>query len=220
MRSTDADLALARVHEIIDPERTVWDPKPGDKIAGIVVHRSVSDSHHSKGFPVLFVSVDGSMVEIRAMAKVIREEVETQDPQPGDAIGIVYEGEQDDYHAFRVVVVHTGGKDVDAAGPGPSPSAKAERHAGTTGEGASGAPQSYRLSPPEMLDRGSQPTEEVDPARLDAWARLVSLCGERDLKPAAVLAKVVGHSVSPQAAPLSALRDIEKAIGYVEGTPV
>jgi hypothetical protein len=88
-----------------------WKPEPGDKVAGVVVERSQRDGGFGM-YPIITVRQDsGAEIAIHASSTVIQNEVTAQDPQPGDQIGVLYQGEKtakdgrSTYHAYRVIVV-------------------------------------------------------------------------------------------------------------------
>jgi hypothetical protein len=83
----------------------------GDGVQGVVVDIEVRTSRHQPdGFPVVIVRrEDGSEVAVACAASVLRDEVVSRDPQPGDRFAALYKGNKtsrsgDDYKHFVVAV--------------------------------------------------------------------------------------------------------------------
>lgn len=95
-------------------ERVTWQPEPGDWVVGPVVSRRdgvCSQAMLAKGYkPCTVLSIEsrllGCVVDVWCMATVLRSEIEAQNPQPGQIVGVKYfgvKGETEYHHyAFRI----------------------------------------------------------------------------------------------------------------------
>jgi hypothetical protein len=100
--------------EQVNREPAVWDPEPGDTLAGVVVSRSTRSSDYGS-YPVVEIDDGDEVVEFRAYRTVARREVERHDVGIGDVIAVKYLGEitgtDSTYHGYRIAT------DRDATAP-------------------------------------------------------------------------------------------------------
>ncbi len=82
-----------------------WKPDPGDQLVGVVVAVTTRTNDYGV-YPVVAVEADGVEWEFHGYHTVARLELERQNPQPGDQIGIRYLGKPDGkpYEQYRVIV--------------------------------------------------------------------------------------------------------------------
>ena len=94
-------------HGEADEDR--WDPEPGDHVVGLI--QQISEHEGRRGpYQLLHIeTVDGRVVTV-SVTKVIREELQIQDPAPGDGIGLTYHGDRksqrgNTYKAYSVSII-------------------------------------------------------------------------------------------------------------------
>ncbi len=90
-----------RLNRIPEP----WKPNPGDHLIGTVVTVTTRTNDYGE-YPVITIEANGNEWDFHGYHTVARRELEQQNPQPGDQIGIRYLGKPDDkpYEQYRIIV--------------------------------------------------------------------------------------------------------------------
>ena len=97
-----------------------WIPKEaGEKLIGLLVRRDERTNQYGS-YPILTVRDDnGDDLAWHAQRTVGRSQVEKTDPQPGDRVGIVFQGKKTGrngpYFGYRVVVERGDAEQLDLA---------------------------------------------------------------------------------------------------------
>lgn len=110
---------MSSITDRLEKDVAAWRPDPEDKLVGTVVEVDERVSDYGP-YPLLIVETeDGDEVAVHAFHTVLKNELARKRPQPGDTIGIVYRGKDEDrgYERYRVVldrVQATAGIDWDA----------------------------------------------------------------------------------------------------------
>lgn len=93
------------------PEAEAWRPEPGDQVVGIVLGTEERTGDYGP-YPVVIIEEGedggGDLVAVHCFHSVLRNEVEANDLQAGDRIGIAYRGKRQggkaEYENYRVIV--------------------------------------------------------------------------------------------------------------------
>lgn len=106
-------MKLITPEEMVDLELSGWNPKPGDKVSGIVLDREDGVQGGFEPYTMLTVQTgDDTAVNVHCFHSVLRGMVQSKNPQVGDVIAIKYLGKQksregaryDSFEAYNVVV--------------------------------------------------------------------------------------------------------------------
>lgn len=99
----------------LDVKEERWDPKPGDRLIGTIDRLDPMPA--TKGEPYYIVHIktrDGEKLSFPASRARLRNPLAAAKAQPGDRVGIQYDGEQiaeksgNSFHEYRVIVKATG----------------------------------------------------------------------------------------------------------------
>lgn len=83
---------------------TPWKPEPGDIVTGRVVDIEMFDGKFGT-YPLLMLETDdGDEIAVHAFHTVLKSELARKRPQPGDLIGIKFQGDPEGrgYQAYKV----------------------------------------------------------------------------------------------------------------------
>lgn len=119
---TDAD-AFAALNAALDVTEISWEPKPGDRLTGKLLDVEQAVAKSGEPYPILRLECqDGTVYRVAAGRTVLRRKLVAAKVQPGDLLGIQYDGEAESkngrtFHDYRVAVQPVGerGSDVFAA---------------------------------------------------------------------------------------------------------
>jgi hypothetical protein len=220
-----ADPRLDEVRELLDLTWETWRfEQVGDAIVGTLRHRRVANSEHSHDYPLLILEPQdgGEFVGVHAFHRVLWDEVVSQDPQPGDAIGVKYLGRvhregSPDYERFTLAVVKTAPAPT-SGGVSPLPAGDPSAH------GAS--PDLHVPAATVEIDHPAEASEahegepggggDTSEVRARAWSKLVSACGHEGVTLSRALAAGnPGRSYPSAMAPDAALEEIEQALAWL-----
>lgn len=93
-----------------------WDPEPGDGVQGDVLRHITATTKMGEAPVVVLRKQDGDEVSVWGLRKVLREAIEADDPQPGDAWAAKYFGERSSkngettYHLYKTRIRRGSGK--------------------------------------------------------------------------------------------------------------
>lgn len=114
------DEALARISANLERTEVEWEPTdPGDTVVGYVGAIELIETKNGVIPVVLVDTEDGSRVRVYAGRTRLRKQLVANKVQPGDAVGIRYEGEKQprnggrSYFDYRVDVVRIGERKPD-----------------------------------------------------------------------------------------------------------
>lgn len=189
---TTLDPTLAQVHDILELDWEPWDSKTwvGD-LVGWLRYRRTATSEHSTDYPLLIIEHEdgGRLLGVHAFHTVLWQEVEKQDPQPGDAIGIRYKGRvtrqgAPDYESFSLAVIKVAASNGDGArhtGP-PRPGSSAVT---TAPEGAASSPGgAVQTANPLGASPGDAPGAAVSPGPSSGGSEPTGMRADPEATPA------------------------------------
>jgi hypothetical protein len=224
--SVPLDDAFADLQEQLEHDAAPWQHRERPELLGRCRARARRTSQHSENYPVLTIETrEGDWVDVHAFHTVLWQEVEQQDPQPGDVVGIKYLGRRtggqsrDGYEAFKLAVVRqsssgvgdpavTGSAHMDPRQDGTDlPPREPVRHDDDEGGGLGAGPS---------LGAGAVTT--TDPhTRIELWAELVMRCERTGMDAAGVLNTAIeGARFTRTSAPASATVDeLQRAIAWL-----
>lgn len=117
-----------------------WDPQPGERLRGTLVAIDYRPTQKGHNLAILRIAQqDGTEARVLAGRKLLRERLIELKPQPGDLVGIQFDGLVDakaggqPYFGYRVGIVPVGDRDPSAAFKDPA-TVTVERDLGLTDE--------------------------------------------------------------------------------------
>lgn len=111
------------IDDLLDAESQTWKPDTeGDTVKGKLIDRGEWTGDYGTS-PTLTIQTDaGDIYVVFCSSGVLKSNVERQNPQIGDEVGIRYLGEAEGksgrtYKNFKFVVVRSAANEIAAAGP-------------------------------------------------------------------------------------------------------
>lgn len=117
-RSNDTD-PFAALDAALDVVEVPWEPKVGDRLTGRILDVERAVSKNGEEYPVLRIECqDGAVVRVSAGRAVLKRKLEAARAQPGDLLGLQYDGEAESkngrtFHNYRVAVHRVGERGPD-----------------------------------------------------------------------------------------------------------
>ena len=104
----------------LEVQESEWDPEPGEKVIGRMLDTDWVKAKTGRWLPIVRLEKkDGSVVRVPAAREVIKRKLESEKAQPGDLIGLKYEGLAasknggNEYHSYKLAVTRVGERGPD-----------------------------------------------------------------------------------------------------------
>lgn len=92
------------------PAPKAWVPNRGDAVAGTVTDITTSDAGKYGAYPIIEINTGSVSVLVHAYHETLQKDIERRNPQPGDMLAIVFNGEVESkvvghnpYYSYRVI---------------------------------------------------------------------------------------------------------------------
>lgn len=116
--TANLDAIWAQIDAALDVEEHRWTPAPGDKLLGTIAALDLLPGNDNGAYYVVRVdTLDGRRVSFAASRARLRNQLASAQAQPGDLLGVKYNGEQiaessgRAFHDYTVSVVNQGARD-------------------------------------------------------------------------------------------------------------